>query len=286
MRLVIVSGRSGSGKSTALHVLEDLGYYCIDNLPGSLLPPLVTQMQEGLPADRDSVAVSIDARNLPTALERFPQSLKELDKIGVPYTVLYLDADDQSIITRFSETRRRHPLSDEETSLEEAIRKEGLLLDPIATTADLKIDTSNLTLHQLRDIVRTQVAEQTDNTLALLFISFGFKHGVPADADLVFDVRCLPNPYWNPALREHTGREEPVQEFLAQQEHVNEMITDIQTYLSKWIPRFEANNRSYMTIAIGCTGGQHRSVYLAERMQMLFAEQYNNVQVRHRELNL
>lgn len=286
MRLVIISGRSGSGKSTALHVLEDLGYYCIDNLPGSLLPPLVTQMQQGLPAERDSVAVSIDARNLPTALEHFPESLAELDKIEVPYSVIYLDAGDQTIITRFSATRRRHPLSDQHTSLEEAIHKEGVLLDPIATVADLKIDTSNLTLHQLRDIVRTQVAEQTDAALALLFISFGFKHGVPADADLVFDVRCLPNPYWNPALREYTGRDKPVQNFLSQEPHVSEMIGDIQSYLDKWIPRFEANNRSYMTVAIGCTGGQHRSVYLAEQLQNLFAKHHNNVQVRHRELNL
>ena len=285
MRLVIVSGRSGSGKSTALHVLEDLGYYCIDNLPGSLLTPLVEQMQSGLPTERRSVAVSIDARNLPTALERFPTSLSELDKTGIPHTVVYLDADDQTLITRFSATRRRHPLSDNNTSLEEAISREGTLLDPIATVSDLKIDTSNLTLHQLRDIIRTQVAEQTGAALALLFISFGFKHGVPADADLVFDVRCLPNPYWDPSLREFTGCDEPVQNFLSQQEHVTEMITDIQSYLEKWIPRFEANNRSYMTVAIGCTGGQHRSVYLAERLQQHFEPQSQNVQVRHRELH-
>ena len=286
MRLVIVSGRSGSGKSTALHVLEDLGYYCIDNLPGSLLPPLVEQMQVGLPTKRHSVAVSIDARNLPAALEQFPDYLSELDKSNIPYTVVYLDADDQTLITRFSATRRRHPLSDHNTSLEEAIIREGDLLDPIATVSDLKIDTSNLTLHQLRDIVRTQVAEQTDAALALLFISFGFKHGVPADADLVFDVRCLPNPYWDPGLREFTGRDQPVQDFLGPQEHVQDMITDIQDYLEKWIPRFEANNRSYMTVAIGCTGGQHRSVYLAECLQQHFVQQFQNVQVRHRELNL
>ena len=193
MKLVIISGRSGSGKSTALHALEDLGFYCIDNLPCGLLPALITEMQhEDMP--REAIAISIDARNVPVNLERFPETIASIDKTGIEYAIAYLDADDQTILTRFSATRRKHPLSSATISLEEAIKKERVLLDPIATLADMKIDTRNLSLQQLRDIVKKQVAQKTDTTLALLFESFGFKRGVPSDADLVFDVRCLPNP--------------------------------------------------------------------------------------------
>lgn len=288
MKLVIISGRSGSGKSTALHVLEDLGYYCIDNMPVGLLPALTKEMGHGETDGRNEVAVSIDARNLPTNLKRFPNIVKTIDRAGIDYSIAYLDADDQTILTRFSATRRRHPLSDESTSLEEAISTESELLDPIATLADLKIDTTNLNMHQLRDIVKRQVAEQTSNTLALLFESFGFKRGVPADADVVFDVRCLPNPYWDATIREFTGQHEKVVHFFEGHPIVNDMFADICQYLEKWLPRFEANNRSYMTVAIGCTGGQHRSVYLAERLSNHFAQSDSNtnVQVRHRELSL
>lgn len=285
MKLVIISGRSGSGKSTALHVLEDLGYYCIDNMPGGLLPALIKEMGHGETDGRNEVAVSIDARNLPTNLKRFPTIVKSIDRAGIDCNIAYLDADDQTILTRFSATRRRHPLSDESTSLEEAISTESELLDPIATLADLKIDTTNLNMHQLRDIVKRQVAQQTSNTLALLFESFGFKRGVPPDADVVFDVRCLPNPYWDATIREYTGQHEKVINFFEGHPIVNDMFTDICQYLEKWLPRFEDNNRSYMTVAIGCTGGQHRSVYLAERLAKHFAQPDTNVQVRHRELN-
>lgn len=286
MKLVIISGRSGSGKSTALHVLEDLGYYCIDNMPSGLLPALIEEMQrEGV--QRDAVAISIDARNVPVNLENFPSTIEAIKKAdtGIQYTVAYLDADDQTILTRFSATRRKHPLSSATVSLEEAIWQESLLLSPIGTLADLKIDTSNLTLHQLRDIIKKQLAEQTDTTLALLFESFGFKRGVPTDADLVFDVRCLPNPYWDPILRTYNGRDQQIIKFLEQQPIVEDMFKDLCNYLTKWLPQFEANNRSYMTVAIGCTGGHHRSVYLSERLAKHFSESIKNVQIRHRDLN-
>lgn len=283
MKLVIISGRSGSGKSTALHVLEDLGYYCIDNMPCGLLPALIAEMEhEDVP--REKVAISIDARNVPVNLERFPETISAIKQTGIEYTIVYLDAENQTILTRFSATRRKHPLTNDTTSLEEAINKETTLLDPIITLADLKIDTSNLSLHQLRDIVKQQVGQQTDTTLALLFVSFGFKHGVPSDADLVFDIRCLPNPYWDPVLREYNGRDQQIIEFLEKQPSVKDMFTDLRNYLDKWLPEFEANNRSYMTVAIGCTGGHHRSVYLTERLAMHFSKSLHNVQLRHRDL--
>lgn len=284
MKLVIISGRSGSGKSTALHVLEDLGYYCIDNIPGGLLPALIEEMQQHQNEGRRQVAISVDARNLPANLKRFPDIIKSIDNTAIDYSIAYLDADDQSILTRFSSTRRKHPLSDESTSLEEAIRMESELLDPIATLADLKIDTTHLNLHQLRDIVTQKVARQSSTNLALMFESFGFKRGVPADADLVFDVRCLPNPHWDANLREHNGTDSEIIAFFENHPIVEEMFDDICGYLEKWLPCFEANNRSYMTVAIGCTGGQHRSVYLAERLAKKFNQPASNVQVRHREL--
>ena len=283
MKLVIISGRSGSGKSTALNLLEDLGYYCIDNMPCGLLPSLIEEMQrEGI--QRDTIAISIDARNVPVNLERFPETIAAIDKTGIDYTIAYLDADDQTILTRFSATRRKHPLSNRSISLEEAIWKESLLLAPIGSMADLKIDTSSLSLHQLRDIIKKQLAQESDTTLALLFQSFGFKRGVPGDADLVFDVRCLPNPYWDPLLRKYNGRDPQIIQFLEEQPIVEEMFTDLCNYLEKWLPQFEANNRSYMTIAIGCTGGHHRSVYLSERLAKKFSEKITNVQIRHRDL--
>ncbi len=284
MELIIISGRSGSGKSTALHVLEDLGYYCIDNLPSGLLPALSLEMGASGQDCRPKVAVSIDARNVPKNLKRFPAITKALDQENILYKIIYLDANDETIFKRFSATRRKHPLSNDSTSLKEAISIESISLDPIATQADLKIDTTHLTIHQLREIVKNKVALDTKDMLVLLFESFGFKHGVPTDADVVFDVRCLPNPYWDHSLREHTGKHQFVISFLEQQPIVNEMFDDIVQYLEKWLPRFEANNRSYMTVAIGCTGGQHRSVYLVERLTKHFQRTTNNIQIRHREL--
>ncbi|OYT96727.1 MAG: RNase adaptor protein RapZ [Pseudomonas sp. PGPPP3] len=285
MRLIIVSGRSGSGKSTALDVLEDNGFYCIDNLPAGLLPELAERALLHTEVLQPQVAVSIDARNLPTHLQRFPELLNEVRARHIQCDVLYLDADEDTLLKRFSETRRRHPLTDESRSLAEAIRDEALLLEPISDLADLKIDTTNLNLYQLRDSLKLRLLNKPEPGTAFLIESFGFKRGMPVDADLVFDVRCLPNPYWKPELRAHSGLDQPVIDYLAAQADVDEMYTDIHAYLYKWLPRFAASNRAYVTIAIGCTGGHHRSVYLAERLGQTLKPQLKNLQVRHRDLS-
>jgi UPF0042 nucleotide-binding protein len=285
MHLIIVSGRSGSGKSTALAVLEDNGYYCIDNLPAGMLPELAERTLLHTELLQPLVAVSIDARNLPSQLQRFPELLNEVRARHIQCDVLYLDADEETLLKRFSETRRRHPLTDANRSLAEAIRDESTLLGPIIDLADLKIDTTRLNLYQLRDCLKLRLLEKPEPGTAYLVESFGFKHGVPVDADLVFDVRCLPNPYWMPELRNFSGLEQPVADYLASQADVGEMYQDLLAYLSKWLPRFAASNRAYVTIAIGCTGGHHRSVYLAERLGQALKLSLKNVQVRHRDLS-
>ncbi len=286
MKLVIISGRSGSGKSTALNVLEDVGYYCIDNLPAGLLPALIQQIRDNnTSVEYKTIAVSIDARNATSDFSTVPQLIKQLPK-DVQSDIIYLDANSKTLIKRFSETRRKHPLSNKQVALKEAIKAESHLLEPIASASDLTINTSQMSVHELRDIIVKRVSVLSSSTsMAILFISFGFKRGVPIDADIVYDVRCLPNPYWIQQLRSQTGRDQAVIEFLDNQPEVTEMFEDIQQYLDKWLPQFESNNRSYMTIAIGCTGGMHRSVYLSERLKNWYAERYDNVQVRHRELN-
>lgn len=285
MRLIIISGRSGSGKSTALNVLEDNGFYCIDNLPASLLPDLAQRALLHTELMHPQVAVSIDARNLPSQLQRFPELLQEARDKHIQCDVLYLDADDETLLKRFSETRRRHPLTTDTRSLAEAIADETHLLAPIADLADLKLNTTHLNLYQLRDVLKLRLLNKPELGTAFLVESFGFKRGMPVDADLVFDVRCLPNPYWKPELREHTGLDADVQEYLAAQPDVEEMYQDILGYLNKWLPRFAASNRAYVTIAIGCTGGQHRSTYLAERIGKALKESLTNVQIRHRDLS-
>ncbi|MBM7061566.1 RNase adapter RapZ [Pseudomonas sp. UL073] len=285
MRLIIVSGRSGSGKSTALDVLEDNGFYCIDNLPALLLPELAERALLHTELLEPLVAVSIDARNLPSQLQRFPELLDEVRARHINCDVLYLDADSDALLKRFSETRRRHPLTNENRPLAEAIEDERVLLGPIADLADLKIDTTHLNLYQLRDTLKLRLLNKPEPGTAFLVESFGFKRGMPVDADLVFDVRCLPNPYWKPELRDHSGLDQPVCDYLAAQPDVEEMYQDILAYLSKWLPRFAASNRAYVTIAIGCTGGHHRSVYIAERLGQVLKEQLKNVQVRHRDLS-
>jgi UPF0042 nucleotide-binding protein len=229
--------------------------------------------------------VSIDARNLPSHLTRFPQMLAEVRARNIRCDVLYLDADEATLLKRFSETRRRHPLSTSDRSLAEAIRDESTLLGPITDLADLKINTTHLNLYQLRDTLKLRLLNKPEPGTAFLIESFGFKRGMPVDADLVFDVRCLPNPYWKPELRDHSGLEQPVIEYLAAQPDVEEMFQDISGYLNKWLPRFAASNRSYVTIAIGCTGGHHRSVYLTERLGQVLQKTLKNVQVRHRDLS-
>lgn len=292
MKVIIISGRSGSGKTSALHVLEDLGFYCVDNLPTGLIPQLAKQIADdaretpdtGLAAPKH-VAVGVDARNAPKQLAAFKDVLQEMSEAKINYQIVYLDADDKTLLKRFSETRRKHPISTQTVSLAEAITMEAQILDPIAMTADLTIDTSSLSLHQLRDLIKKRVGENDEEGMALLFQSFGFKHGIPVDADLVFDVRCLPNPYWKRSLRSLTGMDKDVIEFLEQQEPVAEMLKDVAGYLDRWLPSFQANNRSYMTVAIGCTGGQHRSVYIAQNLSRTFEKKFSNVQVRHRELS-
>jgi len=288
MRLVIISGRSGSGKSTALHVLEDMGYNCVDNLPATLLPALVAQMNRGVtadtPQDLKNIAISIDARNHWSDLQQFPDIITSVRSEGVHCEVLFLDANSEILIQRFSETRRKHPLSNENTGLSDAIDAERKRLESIADVSDLVIDTTTLTLHELRDLIKKRVVGKDSPTMAIQFLSFGFKHGVPVDVDLVFDARCLPNPYWKPSLRQHTGLETPVIKFLESEAMVSDMYNDITEYLTRWFPRYEDNNRSYITIAIGCTGGQHRSVYLTKKLHDHFKRIYQNVQMRHRQL--
>ena len=284
MKLVIISGRSGSGKSTALNVLEDLGFYCIDNLPVALLPSLSTKIQQGKQAIQD-VAVSIDARNIPSDLANFADIIQQLVGIQSKVEIVYLDAHTDTLLTRFSATRRKHPLTGPDTPLLEAIKIEGGLLQHIKEMADLNVDTTHLSMHQLRSIIKKRVVQKQGEEMSLLFESFGFKHGIPKDSDLVFDVRCLPNPYWDPMLRQFTGQDGVIVDFLGKEDTVNAMFADISRFLQTWLPQFQQNNRTYMTVSIGCTGGQHRSVYMAERLFAHYQQSYGNVQLRHRELN-
>lgn len=284
MRLIIVSGRSGSGKSTALDVLEDNDFYCIDNLPAMLLPELAERTLLAAELVHPQIAVSIDARNAPNQLERFPELLAGLRERHIVCDVLYLDADDETLLKRFSETRRRHPLTNDSRSLAEAIRDEKVLLSPITDLADLTIDTSHLNLYQLRDSIKLRLLDKPEPGTAFLIESFGFKRGVPVDADVVFDIRCLPNPYWKPDLRAYCGLDQPIIEYLNEQTDAEEMYADIYAYLAKWLPRFAASNRAYVTVAIGCTGGQHRSVYMAQRLGESLRQELSNVQIRHRDV--
>lgn len=280
MRLVIVSGRSGSGKSISLHVLEDLGYYCVDNLPVDMLPGLVSKLQD----DHPRLAVSIDARNLPTDENVLKDVISALRQPGWHSEIIYLDADHKILLKRFSETRRRHPLTNDKVSLQEAIEGEHALLRPLASMADITIDTSHLTQHQLCGLIRDRVARENTSRLQLLIQSFGFKNGMPADADFIFDVRCLPNPYWQSDLRPLTGKDKAVKDYLEGYPVVKQMVEDIIKFLDNWIPSFEADNRSYLTVGIGCTGGQHRSVYVTEQLIQQAHQLQMNVQVRHRDL--
>ena len=281
MELVLISGRSGSGKTTALQVLEDLGYYCVDNLPLGLLTTLVDQFRQ---QSDGNIAVGIDARNLPQDLNRFDDVLQQLGKRSLALKLIFVDARDQTLLTRFQATRRKHPISTEQRSLTEAISHESELLEQIHKAAHATIDTSNLSVHELRSLIKNLVETDDNQQPAILFESFGFKFGVPSDADFVFDIRCLPNPYWQPELRGFNGRQGPIIDFLCQQGSVIQMQQDIASFIERWLQAFVENNRSYLTVAIGCTGGQHRSVYMAEQLCQQFQRNLDNVQVRHREL--
>lgn len=281
MKLVIVSGRSGSGKSTALRTLEDSGYHCVDNLPVDLLSGLMDRYANGQD-ELPKIAVCIDARS--DGLEKFPELLLLLRQRGIDTQVLYLDALSPTLVKRFSETRRRHPLTSASVDLREAIDAEAKILASVADLASLTIDTTRISSKSLSEQIVNRMLENDGASINLLFRSFGFKHGIPVDTDFVFDLRCLPNPHWQPGLRELSGLHQEVIGYLQAQPLVNEMFTDISTLMERWIPRFADNDRVYLTVGIGCTGGQHRSVYMAERLGQHFARNLDHVLVRHREL--
>ncbi len=280
MKLIIVSGRSGSGKSVALRVLEDLGFYCVDNIPVNLLSTLALTVMD----EYENIAVSIDVRNLPRSANELVEILEFLPP-SFNTDIVYLDATSEILVRRFSETRRLHPLSTNAMPLKDAIKEEKRLLDPIIQRADLYIDTSNLTVHQLAELVKERILGKKVDSLVLIFESFGFKYGTPKDADYVFDVRFLPNPHWEPELKPMTGLDQPVKDYLASHAIVTKFIWQVNNFLSTWLPHLERNNRSYLTVAIGCTGGQHRSVYIAEALAESYRKTYPNVQIRHRELD-
>ncbi|ANW24036.1 MULTISPECIES: RNase adapter RapZ [Vibrio] len=281
MRLIVVSGQSGAGKSVALRVLEDLGYYCVDNLPVDLLDNFVKSVK----SSKQNVAVSIDIRNLPTEPNLVTDVLTKLKKSS-DVSVLFLDAKKDTLLKRYSETRRIHPLSLslENTSLEQAIEKERCILSPLKEHADLIIDSSNQSLHDLSETVRMRVEGRERKDLVMVFQSFGFKYGLPSDADYVFDVRFLPNPHWEPALRPMTGLDTPIKSFLESHQDVLDLKQQIQKFIENWLPLLEKNNRSYLTVAIGCTGGKHRSVYLTQQIGDYFAQMGHQVQIRHATL--
>jgi len=284
INLQIVTGMSGSGKSIALHTLEDMGYYCIDNLPISILEAVALHLTDEPEVIFSKTAVGLDARSQPSQIPKLPEQVANMRQQGLNCTMLFLDAQTDTLIKRFSETRRKHPLTDDQHSLDEAIRHERALLEPLSSSADLRIDTTHTNQHELRDMIRNRIGGGAGK-LSILFESFGFKHGVPRDADFVFDVRCLPNPHWQVSLRPYTGLDEPVAEFLSAHADTREMQLGLIRFFEQWIPRFEADGRSYLTIAIGCTGGQHRSVYLVEQLTRHFKTDDMQVISRHRELS-
>lgn len=277
MQLVIVTGLSGSGKSIALKALEDSGYYCVDNLPATLLPDTAQHLHN---AGQARIAVSIDTRS--STLEALPGIICDLRDSGIDVQVLFLESSAETLVKRFSETRRRHPLSKASITLAESIRLEREMLEPLGDLGH-RIDTSDLSTNALRSWVKDFIALDHEG-LTLLFTSFGFKHGIPLDADFVFDVRCLPNPNYDPVLKPLTGRDQPVVAFLESQPLAQAMYEDIRQFVEKWLPCFMRDNRSYLTVAVGCTGGQHRSVYFTERLTQHFRNLQHQVLVRHREL--
>ena len=284
MRIIIVSGLSGSGKTIALQTLEDLDYNCVDNLPFKLIRPLAQEILATSCILPPTVAVGVDARNFIDELTQFPATLAELRASDLNVEVVFLHASDEILLKRYSETRRRHPLDLGSMSLWEAINQERRLLEPIVACADLIIDTGGTNIYQLRELIRARIHDTPHEAMSLLFESFGFKNGMPVDADFVFDVRCLPNPHWEPSLRPLTGLDQPVIEFLVRQQEVIEMVADLRRFLGTWLPRFEVSDRSYLTVAIGCTGGQHRSVFIADALAHHFGGIRRHVMVRHREL--
>jgi len=284
MRVIIVSGLSGSGKSVALHMLEDLDFYCVDNIPAALLKPLISHNLRGPESTYARTAVGLDARNRPNEIATIPAVVEELRRSGIACEVLYLHASDDVLLKRYGETRRKHPLSSSGVGLRDAILAERKLLEPITLAADLVIDTSHMGVHALREVVRERIERRREGRMSLMFESFGYKHGIPGDADFVFDVRSLPNPYWEQSLRDLTGRDPTVIAYLESYENVRKMIADLAAFLAERLPEFALVNRNYLTVAIGCTGGQHRSVYIAERLADHFRKKFPEVMTRHQSL--
>jgi UPF0042 nucleotide-binding protein len=284
-KLVVVTGLSGSGKSIALNALEDQGFYCVDNLPVSLLGAFAEEAVVRNTSHYQKIAIGVDARSQASELKQLAELCRTLRGQDIHCEILYLEAQDEILLQRFSETRRRHPLSSDNRTLADAISLERDLLEPLLSNADLRLDTTHTNVHQLRELVRDRVADRSPAQLSLLIQSFGFKHGLPRDADFVYDVRCLPNPHWQPELRPLTGCDRPVADFLETEPRVGMLLEHIQGFLDRWIPCFEDEGRSYLTVAVGCTGGQHRSVYLAERISAHFSTQGRAVLTRHRELS-
>jgi UPF0042 nucleotide-binding protein len=284
MRLVIISGLSGSGKSVALNVLEDLDFYCIDNVPAALLDTLISQLAATKDTIYDNLAVGVDARNRARDLDFLPELIEDLRNRGIRCEVVFLHAEDDILLKRYAETRRKHPLSDDGLGLQEAIARERELLGPIIDVAELIVDTTRTGVYELRDAIRDRIGTRKEPALSILIESFGFKHGIPSDADFVFDLRCLPNPYWESHLRSLTGKDTAIVQYLEPIESVQNMYQDIVSFLERWIPEYTDFNRNYLTVALGCTGGQHRSVYMAEKIAAKLAENHDQVMTRHNEL--
>jgi len=281
VRIIIVSGLSGSGKSVALHMLEDLGFYCIDNIPAALLKPFVSHTVRSPEPAYDRTAIGLDARNTAAEIATVPKLVDELKRSGIHCEVLFLLAGEDELLRRFAETRRKHPMIRDDVGLRDAIAMERSLLEPVVYAADLVIDTSRMGVRELREIVHQRVEQRTAGRLSITFESFGFKHGIPGDADFVFDARSIANPYWEPTLRKLTGRDSDVIRFLAEQAAAGRLIEDIATFIDARIGEYEASNRGYLTVAVGCTGGQHRSVYIVDRLAERFAQRFANVTARH-----
>lgn len=283
-RLLILSGLSGSGKSVALHLLEDLGFYCIDNIPAALLKPFISHSVRSTDTVYQRTAVGIDARNTDAELNSVPGLITELRRSGIECELIFLVTNEDELLRRYAETRRMHPLSRGGESLREAIATERRLLEPLLNSADLVIDTSSMGIHELREQMHLRVEQRRKNKLAVLIESFGFKYGIPGDADFVFDARSLPNPYWEASLRDLTGRDPAVARFLESQSDVERYIQDIQRFIEPRFAEFRASNRTYFTIAIGCTGGRHRSVYIAEKLARLLGNTQLDIRTRHSAL--
>ena len=283
-RLIIVSGISGAGKTVVLNTLEDLSFYTIDNLPVSLLGSLIAQFSEENNNLAKHIAIGIDARNSLDDFSILPETIKTLRKKNIPSELVFIEANDEVLTKRFSETRRKHPLSSDTISLTDAIKQEREIIGALAEASDLRIDTSYMQLHELRDIVSQRIDQRKKARLSLQFMSFGFKNGIPKDADFVFDLRCLPNPYWNRDLRKYSGKDQPVIDFLSKQDSAIQMLDDLEHFLERWIPQFEADNRSYLSVAFGCTGGHHRSVFIVEQLATKFNNSEKQVIIRHRDL--